>query len=614
MKQMGVLSLLAATVAVAQNPVIRTGTTGVVDLSTASATQPARKGSGTPPGPCIQGEQYFRTDAAPGQNLYFCTATNTWTQMAVAAGGGITSMGGQTGAVQIFASDTNVTMSSAANTHTLGWNGTLPASRGGTGQGAFINGDLLYASGAAALSRLAVGGNGQCLIVSAGLPVWGSCPIDPSVATKNNPNTFSAGAKQIFQPSSTTAGVAVAAAALPTTPAAGDLAIDSADGNSFKHFDGAAWRKVAVAAATLTGGEILQGNGSNQVATAVSTGSGNVVRANSPTLTTPAIASFTSANHDHSSTAGGGGIANAALPNAFDVSGKTSTKSVKSGTVTPGTCTVGELFYDTDATPGQNLYGCTSANVWTLLGDGVGGAGTLTVQNNGTAVASRPVINFIPGTGIGSPMVISDNAGQNRVDITINADSAYLNSAYAQLSAANTYRAGFKQSVLHDGTNAGFRFIGAAGDPGTLADGDCWYNSTTGKLRCRENGTSKDIIGSGSSSAPRQAIFIVGAENGSALTDADDQPSIFVNRLGADVTVTEVWCECDSGSPVINLQRDDGTPSNILSSNLTCLPAGATGVIDGAEAAIANGERIDFTLVIAGAAKRVTVSIRYTAN
>ena len=48
------------------------------------------------------------------------------------AGSGITSLNSQTGATQTFANDTNVTMSSATNTHTLGWTGLLSIARGGT--------------------------------------------------------------------------------------------------------------------------------------------------------------------------------------------------------------------------------------------------------------------------------------------------------------------------------------------------------------------------------------------------------------------------------------------------------------------------------------------------
>ncbi len=39
------------------------------------------------------------------------------------------------------------------------------------------------------------------------------------------------------------------------------------------------------------------------------------------------------------------------------------------------------------------------------------------------------------------------------------------------------------------------------GDPGTVADGDLWYNSSTGKFRGRQAGTSVDLVGGGGSGA-----------------------------------------------------------------------------------------------------------------
>lgn len=349
-----------------------------VDFSLAGSTRPVKTGTALP-GVCASGEMYFLSSAPSGQNLYGCTAPNTWAQLSGGTGGsGLSSLGGQTGPVQTFGNDANVTISSAGDTHTLGWSGTLAVSRGGTGQGSFVNGDLLYASGAAALSRLGIGFNGQCLLVSGGIPAWGACPTDPNAALKTSANIFSAGAKQTFQPSATSAGANIAAALLPSSPTVGDLAVDLSDGNTLKQYDGTAWRAMVSAASALTGGAILQGGGNNQVTTISSTGTGNVVRANSPVINSPTIASFSGANHDHGNTANGGAISNNALPDAFDISGKASTKSVKTGTTAPGNCAIGELFYDTDAAAGLNLYGCTSANVWTLLGDGGGGGGGIT--------------------------------------------------------------------------------------------------------------------------------------------------------------------------------------------------------------------------------------------
>jgi hypothetical protein len=56
------------------------------------------------------------------------------------------------------------------------------------------------------------------------------------------------------------------------------------------------------------------------------------------------------------------------LSSTFDISGKTSTKPMKSGTTAgiPGTCAVGEYYFATDATAGSNTYACTSLNTWTV--------------------------------------------------------------------------------------------------------------------------------------------------------------------------------------------------------------------------------------------------------
>lgn len=56
------------------------------------------------------------------------SADRSWTISA------ITSLNGLTAATQTFANDTNVTITSATSTHTIGWSGQLSIARGGTGQ------------------------------------------------------------------------------------------------------------------------------------------------------------------------------------------------------------------------------------------------------------------------------------------------------------------------------------------------------------------------------------------------------------------------------------------------------------------------------------------------
>jgi hypothetical protein len=84
------------------------------------------------------GEAFFKTDAAPGQNLYACTAVNVWT----AQGGGpqtITSVFGRTGAVTAVGGDysasqvTNAVDKTAANLYVAGARQTFAPSSGASG-------------------------------------------------------------------------------------------------------------------------------------------------------------------------------------------------------------------------------------------------------------------------------------------------------------------------------------------------------------------------------------------------------------------------------------------------------------------------------------------------
>lgn len=54
---------------------------GSWDASGATHTLPSKRGTVAQlPATCTLGEEYFATDAAAGQNKYYCTAVNTWTQ------------------------------------------------------------------------------------------------------------------------------------------------------------------------------------------------------------------------------------------------------------------------------------------------------------------------------------------------------------------------------------------------------------------------------------------------------------------------------------------------------------------------------------------------------
>ena len=94
-------------------------------------------------------------------------------------------------------------------------------------------------------------------------------------------------------------------------------------------------------------------------------------------------------------------------------------KPTPRGTSLPGTCEVGEYFFKTDATTGQNTYACTATNVWTLQGDGGGASGYQTVQDEGSPLTQRATLNFT-GDGVSC----ADNAGQSRTDCAVSGGGA----------------------------------------------------------------------------------------------------------------------------------------------------------------------------------------------
>lgn len=80
----------------------------------------------------------------------------------------------------------------------------------------------------------------------------------------------------------------------------------------------------------------------------------------------------------------------------IDFGAASSTRPMKTGSALPASCLPGEMFFLVEATPGQNLYGCTSAGVWTRQAGGTAGPSqpgaslTFSYSFNDQAVVSIP--------------------------------------------------------------------------------------------------------------------------------------------------------------------------------------------------------------------------------
>lgn len=232
----------------------------------------------TRPAGAVAGTTGFNTTTG-----YLETYTGAvWVDYTATSGGGITSLGGQTGGVQTFTNDTNVTISSASNNHTLGWTGVLSLARGGTNKNmAASNGAIAY-SDADSLELSSVGTAGDVLTsAGAGAPTWttaSAANANNTIVKRDGSGGFTAGninASNIFSAGTVTVGQFIngveAGTLIPSLTGAGAGARGSIWVNSstglLKYWDGSAVQviatsgdltaKVSKAGDTLTGGLVI---------------------------------------------------------------------------------------------------------------------------------------------------------------------------------------------------------------------------------------------------------------------------------------------------------------------------------------------------------------------
>jgi len=117
-------------------------------------------------------------NAATVGDILFASSANTITALADVATGNALISGG----VGVVPSYGKIGLT----THI---SGILAEANGGTNQSTYATGDLLYASGANTLSKLAIGTSGQTMTIIGGVPVWRtqaavqSSPADPATTT-----------------------------------------------------------------------------------------------------------------------------------------------------------------------------------------------------------------------------------------------------------------------------------------------------------------------------------------------------------------------------------------------------------------------------------------------
>jgi hypothetical protein len=265
----------------------------------------------------------------------------------------------------------------------------------------------------------------------------------------------------------------------------------------------------------------------------------------------------------------------------------------------PATCTAAsaaalQVYYATDTT---DWYMCGATNTWLRLLSTLPGAAFSMSGTEQSALAT-------PAAGAGACWFDST---EHNLNCKLNGSATIL-----RMISLSTTVLGYLSTVSSnvqtqlDGkaaTNA--NTTGTAGGlSGTALGGDVTNSGNTVTLAAKHK--------------TRSFGFILGADDGSALVDTNDQADIWANNLGFGVHITSITCYTDAGTSTINLARNDGSAANILASSLTCSTSGATSTtFTSGEDAISDGHRIDLAVVAAAASgtpKRITVMVRYTVD
>lgn len=162
------------------------------------------------PAVCAVGQIYFATNATAGQNLYFCTAANMWTQM---------SGGGGSNSLTCYAQTINASSLGSGQTQSVSLNGSVP-------YGSRVVYPLIYEGTSSGATTFSGAGGSYTLTVSLGtsgnttaytgpvalaqsspspysdaganVPViWGATPVASFVTTATNLSAWTSGSVQV---------------------------------------------------------------------------------------------------------------------------------------------------------------------------------------------------------------------------------------------------------------------------------------------------------------------------------------------------------------------------------------------------------------------------------
>ena len=275
-------------------------------------------------------------------------------------------------------------------------------------------------------------------------------------------------------------------------------------------------------------------------------------------------------------------LASPTFTGAFDASGATTTKPIKTGTVLPGTCATGETFFKTDATAGSNISTCI-ANVWTTVAGsytlpaatasvrggitvGTGLAITGDVLRNTAPAVANYAVTFTAvasvttlGTthGLASANLISDckdgsvpRASVSGYQFTVNATT---------FDVVITFPVAFTGTCVLNVSGGGTG--GGSGDvvgPASAVDSQVvLFNTTTGKLVKAYAGTGVVKVASGVPSVvtgvATNCVFVNGTSGACGAVTAGTGISVVGSVVSVDTAVVPTFLAASSSIDFVSI-------------------------------------------------------------
>jgi hypothetical protein len=559
------------------------------------------------------------------------------------SGGGITSLGGLTAGTQTFANDTNVTMSSATSTHTLGWTGQLSVARGGTGLASGTSGGIPYFS---STSTIASSG-----ALTANAPViGGGAGAAPTVGSRSGNTTEFAtisgtkttGKQLAFDASgniiASATDIGGSGSGVPYTTSTSDpsgactppahhlntstqtywICTVSATWKQFMLSDTSGTGVISLLEGTAPGAGASAGlhnlyfdsadsllksheNGGSVVVYATVGGTQTLTN---KTLTTPTIGSFANAAHNHADAAGGGQITDAALSSAVTVAkggtGATTLTGLLQGN---GTSAVSAI--SNSSTVGQVLR-VTGASTYAWgaldLADADAVTGLLPDANIASTIArdSEVAASYLAlSGGTLTGQLVTAASGVEFTESDSNPTCASGNySIYADLSENK-----LKKCV--NGSATDLDTTGGTPDFGTLSGGT--------------NTTAAMLVGTGASLAPSGSGTIsANRYNGNAVIAAADIDTAIARLASPTFTGTTAISQRFDLSGVITpaqitALQDDYNPSGFATATVLRVSSDAarsiTGMSAGAEGTMKVLTNVgSFNIILIGSASSSSVA------